>query len=166
MRGTASGSGEPVPDRQDPAKQVNARLLAPAVVLALARDRAASLLGVPDESGTNPEHADENKGALAHTTRVVLRKRGVHGARGRSCSCSSEAQARAGTGPAFGSHRDRFAETGSRWVEVHRPVAYDELEATWADQAGPISSALISRTCWAKYQLIPCGSLAPYVRSP
>jgi len=91
MRGIASGSAEPVPDRQDPAKQVNARLLAPAVVLALARDRAAALLGVPDESGTDPERADENKGALAHTTRVVLRQRGVDGARGRGCSCSSQA---------------------------------------------------------------------------
>ena len=80
-----------MPDRQDPAKQVNARLLAPAVVLALARDRATSFLGVPDERGADPERADEKRSALAHTTRVGFRQRGVHRARGHGCSCSRKA---------------------------------------------------------------------------
>lgn len=82
-------------DRQHPAEQVDAGLLAPAIVLALARDRAASLLGVSDERGADPERAAEKEG-FAHTARVARRLQRVHRARDRAVYRGGSLQERNG----------------------------------------------------------------------
>jgi hypothetical protein len=104
---------------------------------------------VPDERGADPERADEKRSALAHTTRVGFRQRGVHRARGHGCSCSRKAAvARRVEGGLVDSPRrtrsDRASRSRPNWAA--RPLR--RLSQGAPSAAAPVLSGG-SRSCAA-----------------
>ena len=75
-----------MPERQHPAEQAEGRPLAPAGILALARNRTAPLLRVADQRGSDVERSEEQTEALAHTTRLAAGRRCVHRRRRPPCA--------------------------------------------------------------------------------
>jgi hypothetical protein len=55
-----------VPERKHPAEEAESRALAPAVLPALAPDRAAPLLHVADQRGCDVEGCEKQQAALEH----------------------------------------------------------------------------------------------------
>ena len=75
-----------MPERQHPPEQAKPRPLAPAGILALARNRTAPLLRVADQRGSDVERSEEQTEALAHTTRLAAGRRCVHRRRRPPCA--------------------------------------------------------------------------------
>jgi hypothetical protein len=64
--GTGQRSAKLVPEREHPPEEAESRSLAPAVLLALARDRTASLLSVADQRSSDIERCKKQQTAPEH----------------------------------------------------------------------------------------------------
>jgi hypothetical protein len=78
-------SAELMPERQHPAEHGEAGPLAPAGILALARNRTAPRLSMTDQRGADVQSCEKQRHSPAHTTRLAAGQPCVNNRRRRPC---------------------------------------------------------------------------------